>query len=573
MTKQSNYLAAGLALGAAAALWSRRDMLMGRALHVPPPEHPITVYRSLRVPMRDGINLVADRYSPRSDVQFPTILIRTPYGRQWMPNLYARLFAQRGYHVIVQDVRGRFASEGEFEPFIYEASDGEDTVRWLQDQPWFDGRLGTWGQSYLGYVQWALAASHPQLVQAIMPVIASSRGAYTGSSYGVPWLELSVRWMVVLEALDHFPGGNASLSPWHALPRMMPLTQSRMLDEAFRALPVSEADIFAVGTEVPHFRNAVNGSLPAAFEEADMQRQLRQVDAAAHLIGGWYDFMLPDLLDDYALLRDAGRQPYLTIGPWTHLDRGSGRLSLREGLAWFDAHLKGKQERLRPAPVQLYLLETGEWLDFDVWPPPATTAALYTGAGGVLERVAPEERLSSTRFCYDPADPTPAWAGARFYAPAGRRDNRQLEARDDVVIFTGDPLDRDLDVVGPVSAELYVAAEGGNADFFARLCDVTPDGVSLNVCDGIYRLAPGLGERQDDGSVRIAVDMSGAAYRFRRGHRLRLQLSGGAFPRFARNLGEQEPGAPTVLRPRVQTVYHDATHPSLLRLPLIAGSL
>ncbi len=523
--------------------------------------------------MSDGIRLVADHYAPRSEGRFPTILIRTPYGRQWMPHLYARLFAQRGYHVIVQDVRGRFASQGEFVPFISEADDGRDTVRWLQRQPWFNGRLGTWGQSYLGYVQWALAASHPGLVQAMMPVIASSRGAYTGESFGVPWLELSVRWMVVLEALDHFPGGNASLSPWHALPRMLPLTQSRLLDEAFRALPVSEADLYAVGSEVPHFRNVVNGSLPVEFDQADMQRQLARVEAAAHLVGGWYDFMLPDQLEDYARLRDAGRRPYLTIGPWTHLDRGSGRLSLRAGLAWFDAHLKGEDERLRSAPVQLYLLEADEWLEFDVWPPPATTVSLFAGAGGALSRGAPDERLAFTRFCYDPADPTPAWAGPRFYAPAGRRDNRSLEERDDVLIFTGEALASDLDVVGPVSAELYVAAEGGHGDFFARLCDVTPDGVSLNVCDGIFRLAPSKGERQEDGSVRIVVDMTGTAYRFRRGHRLRLQLSGGAFPRFARNLGEQEVAAAAspILRPRLQSIYHDAAHPSALHLPVVEG--
>src|SRR5690606_10110264 len=153
--------------------------------------------------------------------------------------------------------------------------------------------------------------------------------------------------------------------------------------------------------------------------------------------------------------------------------------------------------------------------------------------------------------------------------PAGRRDNRPLEARPDVITFTGPPLDADLDVVGPVTAVLYVRAAGGHADFFARLCEVTPDGVSLNVCDGIYRLAPGTGEPQPDGSVRIEVDMVGTAYRFRRGHRLRLQISGGASPRFARNLGDQDIGAPRhVLRPRVQTIYHDAEHPSALHLPL-----
>lgn len=569
MMKRRSTVAAGLFL-TAAGLWWKRNTLLARVLAIPSPDYHAVVERGIRIPMRDGIHLAADRYSPRAGGTFPTLLIRTPYGRTWMPNLYARLFAQRGYHVLVQDVRGRFASEGEFDPFIHEASDGADTIAWLGSQPWFDGCVGTWGQSYLGYVQWALAASYPQLVQAMMPVVASSRGPYTGSSSSdVPWWELSLRWMVVLDALDHFPGGHAALSPWYAVPRMLPVTQSRILRNAFQVLPLSEADLYAVGAEVPHYRNAVNGSLPPEFDEADMYPQLHRVAASVHLIGGWYDFMLPDLLADFMALRDAGHDPYLTIGPWTHLSRGSGHSSLREGLAWFDAMLKRKHERLRPDPVSLYLIEGDEWLAYDAWPPPSTVVRHYVDTAGTLAPERPQENVAADHFYYDPADPTPALAGARFYAPAGRRDNRPLEARPDVLTYTSAPLADDLDVVGPVSAELYVSASGGHADFFARLCDVTPDGVSYNVCDGIYRLAPGQGESQGDGTVRIQVDMTGTAYRFRRGHRFRLQISGGAFPRYARNLGDQEiAAARPVLQPRVQTIYHDQAHPSAVHLPI-----
>jgi uncharacterized protein len=573
--KGRSYVAAGIVLAAAATRWwQQRDKLLSQVLDIPPAEYPVTVQRGLRIPMRDGVHLAADLYSPQSAQSFPTVLIRTPYGRTWMPNFYARLFAQRGYHVLVQDVRGRFGSGGEFAPFVDEADDGADTIGWLQDQPWFDGRVATWGQSYLGYVQWALAAKYPDLVQAIMPVIASSRGSHTGSSgTNVPWLDLSVRWMVVLDALDHFPGGHNALAPWYALPRMSPLTQSKLLEEAFLALPLSEADLAAVGAEVPHYRNAVTGSLPPAFAAADVYPQLARVEAAVHLIGGWYDFMLVDLLADYQTLRTAGRNPYLTIGPWTHLARGSGRTSLREGLAWFDATLKGRFDRLRANPVALYLMQAGEWLAYKAWPPPATVVRFYAGMEGTLTGVQPPGTCTPDSFYYDPSDPTPAWAGARFYAPAGRRDNRTLEARSDVRTFTGRPLEADLDVVGPVSATLYVRASGGHADFFARLCDVAPDGASYNVCDGIQRLAPGEGKQQEDGSVRIEVDLGGTAYRFRQGNRLRLQISGGAFPRFARNLGDQDVAGNTpVLRPRVQTIYHDELHPTAINLPIRLGA-
>lgn len=572
--KGRSYLAAGVALAAATtALWQRRDALLARALDIPPADYAVAVRSGLRIPMRDGAHLAADLYSPQRAGSFPTLLIRTPYGRSWMPNLYARLFAQRGYHVLVQDVRGRFGSEGEFAPFVHEASDGADTIGWLRRQSWFIGRVGTWGQSYLGYVQWALASTYPDHVQAIMPIIASSRGPHTGSSStNIPSLELPVRWMVVLHALDHFPGGNRELAPWYALPRLFPLTQGRILEEAFLALPPSEADLVAVGAEVPHYRNTVNGLLPPEYDAADKHPALDRVEAAVHLVGGWYDFMLPDLLADYRALRVAGRNPYLTIGPWTHLDRGSGRASLREGLAWFDATLKGKPERLRANPVALYLMQANEWLAYDVWPPPATVVSYYPATEGTLtDRRSPELRASNS-FCYDPSDPTPAWAGARFYAQAGRRDNRPLEARSDVLTFTSRPLDANLDVVGPVSASLYVRASAGHADFFVCLCDVSPDGASYNVCDGVHRLAPGQGQPQEDGSTRIEVDLGGTAYRFRQGHRLRLQISGGAFPRFARNLGDQNvAGSTSVFRPRVQTIYHDRNHRSAIHLPICRG--
>ena len=195
-----------LAVLGGAAVYRRRRSLLARWLSLPPPRFPAAVERELHVPTADGLMLAADHYYPATGApssSFPTILIRTPFGRRLASPFYARRFAERGYHVLVQDVRGRFSSEGDFKPFANEASDGQATARWLEKQPWFDGRLGTWGQSYVGYVQWALAVTAPSAVQALVPSITSSRGLFTGLSEGAPMLDLPLRWMVLLDALNN----------------------------------------------------------------------------------------------------------------------------------------------------------------------------------------------------------------------------------------------------------------------------------------------------------------------------------------------------------------------------------
>lgn len=550
-----------------AAVYRRRRSLLARWLALPPPRYPAAVERGLRVPTSDGLALAADHYYPASSApsaSFPTILIRTPYGRRLASPFYARPFAERGYHVLVQDVRGRFGSEGKFEPFANEAADGRATVRWLEKQPWFDGRLGTWGLSYVGYVQWALAATAPAAVQALVPSITSSRGLFTGLTKGAPMLDLPLRWMVLLDAL------NNPRRMWRLL---LPSGVDRAVTPAASHLPLSEADLVAVGKEVPFYQEALREKQRQEWAETDYSDRLDRVTAPAHLIGGWYDFMLADLLADYTTLTQAGLRPYLTIGPWIHLDREVNRQALREGLAWFDAHLKGQQNRLRRRPVRVYLMGAGVWQDLKTWPPPAESSRLFLQAHGRLSDRLPQRHAPQDHYLYDPADPTPALGGPLFRNEAGPEDNRPLEARPDVLTYTGPPLIRNVDVIGPVSLTLFASSSLEHTDFFARLCDVHPDGRSINICEGIFRLAPGKGERLADGSVRIEIDMWATAHRFRVGHRIRLQLSSGAHPHYARNLGTGEPlASATEMRVAYQTIYHDADHPSALHLPLWKGS-
>lgn len=568
---KGNKLFASLSLVAALGgllAYRFRRALFARRLGLPPVRNDVRVHRNLRVPVGHGLALAADHYEPQDAGSFPTILIRTPYGRRLAPAFYAQRYAERGYHVVVQDVRGRFDSDGEFVPFVNEAADGQATVSWLQQQPWFNGQLGLWGQSYLGYVQWALAVSEPHSVTSLFPSIASSRGPRTATGDALP-LDLALRWMVLLEALDHAPGGRGRLNPWLAFSRMTARGQDRVLRPAYDHLPIEECDELLLGEEVDYFRQQLREQPPPSYVKSDLSNRLDQVTSPVHLLGGWYDFMLHDLLADYSRLRRAGRPPYLTIGPWQHIDNEVARSGLREGLNWFAATLKGQSDRLRPAAVRLYVMGAGEWRDFDGWPPPASEQQWYLQSQGALGP-RPSSQSPPDYYRYDPADPTPAVGGARFYSGAGPVDNRELEARSDVLTYTGPLLQEPLDVVGPVRAILYVRSSLAHADFFARLCDVTPDGRSVNICDGLYRVQPGRGERQPDGSLRIEVDMWATAYRFQTGHAVRLQLSSGAHPRFARNLGTGEPpGRGTEMQAAEQTIYHDEAHPSALVLPVI----
>ncbi|HZD09712.1 MAG TPA: CocE/NonD family hydrolase [Candidatus Binatia bacterium] len=570
--KQRLLLGAGFS---ALAVVAMRRPLIARWLDLPPAEYGVKVRRNLRVPMSDDVMLATDHYAPRAlaaPAGFPTILIRTPYGRALAPAFDVRRFAERGYHVVVQDVRGRFASGGEFEPFINEARDGAATVAWLQKQPWFNGILGTWGQSYVAYTQWAAAMAAPDAVGALVPSLPSSRGPFSAQVDEAQLLELPLRWMLILDALRHLPGGQGSLSPWQAIYRLSPRGQDRTLADAFAHVPLAECDEVAIGQEVPYFRQMLSGSPPKEWRKADFSEGLGGLQAPVHLIGGWYDFMLNDMLDDYGTLREAGRQPFLTVGPWYHVHPAVGRVALREGLAWFDAHLKGDWARLRSNTVNVYLMGAEEWRQFDAWPPPAQPTSLYLHSGSALSRQAPAEKTEPDTYIYDPADPTPAVGGALFFSGAGPRDNRALEARADVRTFTSAVLERDVDVIGPVKALLHLASTREHTDFFARLCDVHPDGRSINICDGIVRLHPGRTTTADKGVLRVEISMAATAHRFRRGHAIRLQVSSGAHPRFAPNPGVVgPPSSPDDLYSAKQTVYHDVNYPSALVLPLVAG--
>jgi hypothetical protein len=531
---------------------------------LPPAEtRDVVVERDLQVPMPDGVVLLADRHCPRGSDKLPTILIRSPYGRAGVmaPFLVAP-FAERGFQVLIQSCRGTFGSGGGFDPFRNERSDGLATLSWLKEQPWFSGNLATFGPSYLGFVQWAVATdAGPELKAMAIPVSASEfrSSVYAGESF---WLDTALTWISLVSQQEQ------SLA---AVLRAR-VRAARAVRSILKQLPLHGVDETVVGKPVEFFRNWLEHNEPDDdwWKPVDFSASVAGVTVPVHLIGGWYDVFVRQIVADYARLRQAGRNPYLTMGPWTHTSQGLTPALLRESIAWFRAHLLGDRSSLRDAPVRVFVMGAGEWMDFPEWPPPGIQSQRWhLHPGATLSTESPVES-DPDRFRYDPADPTPSAGGASLSNNSGPKDNRALEARSDVLVYTSRPLERDLDVIGPVKAELYVKSSLDHTDFFVRLCDVEPSGKSINLCDGLLRLTPGRSPPDAGGFRKVVMDLSPTAARFKRGHRIRVQVSSGAHPLFARNPGSGEPLATaTTLVAADQSVYHDPAHPAAIVLPVL----
>lgn len=565
--------ATATAAGLYAAYKTRRQWL-GRTIGLPPAQFEVGVHTHLRVPMPDGRSLEAEHFFPQGEGSFPTILIRTPYGLSTdnprlntaITNFPVQRFAERGYHVVVQSVRGRFGSDGRWIPFFNEEADGRATLEWIAQQPWFNGSLGLFGGSYPGYVQWAIAPGAPSYVKAVVLSITTSHliSAFFPAENTLG-LDTTARWMLSTLGPKYKP--SAAGWAWLALP----WGQDQYLQEAFAHLPFNDLDQVVTGQPIDFFPDwlAHSSHDDAHWAAIDHRNKIAQTTAPVHLIAGWYDLFTRYQLEDYARLRAAGLQPYLTVGPTRHLDARNYATMTREGLAWFDAYLKNDPSHLRRQPVRVFIMGRNEWREMPDWPPPAQETRYFLHSKQALSSDQPADVSLPDRYIYDPGNPTPVLGGSLLSFSAGPRDQRSLESRSDVVTFTTEPLREDLEVIGSARVVLYVRSSRPHTDFVTRLCDVQPDGRSLNLCDGHVRLAPGDGELQPDGSVKITIELWPTANCFRRGHRLRLQVCSGAHPQLSRNLGHGEPLATaTDWQGAEQMIYHDATHPSTLLLPV-----
>ncbi|GAA4777217.1 CocE/NonD family hydrolase [Actinomycetospora chlora] len=553
--------------------------VLRRALHLPPPRTTrVTVDRDIAVPMPDGAVLRHDHHRPAGVHRGPVVLVRSPYGRAgWVGTVFGRLVAERGLQVIVQSVRGTAGSGGELSPFD-EGADGRATVAWVLDQPWCDGRLGTLGPSYLGLTQWALAPAAGGALRAmgLLVTAASFRDqTYAGGSFS---LDNALSWTSMMRAMAAGP-----------VARTARLLGGRgTLHRALDALPLGGGDTAATGGEVDWYQHWLRETDPASayWARRDYTAGVAEVARAGvdvTMLGGWQDIFLPWQLADHAALRAAGARPRLVVGPWVHTSPPGTAAGIREALAAFDRALgDGSGDAAVAAtsddvPVAVTLSGGGGTRHLADWPPPgAATRTWYLRADHTLTTEAPPDRADAggrqagTSVVYDPAHPTPAVGGPILDGRSGPRDQAALEARADVAVFTSAVLEQDVDALGPVSATVHLRAEVEHLDVFVRVCDVDPAGRSVNVTDGLVRLAPGAPARAGDGTRAVTVELWPTGHRFAAGHRLRVQVSGGAHPRYARNTGSGEAlGEASTLVRQPRDVLHDAAHPTGVTLAVL----
>jgi putative CocE/NonD family hydrolase len=517
--------------------------------------------RDVPVAMPDGVELLTDVWRPRRRQDVPTIMVRSPYGRRGaMGFLYGRLFAHRGFRVLVQSCRGTYGSGGELS-FAHEAGDAQATVQWLRLQPWFTGQLATAGASYLGFVQWALTAEEPPpelkaMVVQIAPT-AAREFAYSG---GAMSYENCLTWAQLMTA----PG-----TPIERLRRAR--ERARALRAAAQTLPLAESYVPATGGHRAQYFEEWIGHDPDDpwWSRFDYSSALDRIGVPVLLQGAWHDIYAAETVQQYATLRRRGIDARLSMYGATHIGLvAAWRRVFPEAADWLHDVFAGSAAA-DGARVRTRVLGTKTWRKFADWPPAATPHRLHLHPGGGLAGDPPPES-GPDRYRYDPADPTPSVGGGTLARNAGPQDNRRLEARADVLTYTGRPLDRPLDVIGPVSADLWFGSSLDHTDVFVRLCRVTPDGKSTNVCDAIRRLDSGPPEKDAAGVRRVQLELSPTACRFEPGERIRVQVSSGAHPRFVRNTGSGEPLA-TALRlvAADQAVYHDPDRPSSVVLSVV----
>jgi putative CocE/NonD family hydrolase len=531
---------------------------LARILKVPPPTADFTVARGLRVPMRDGVDLVADHYAPATRNPAGTLLLRGPYGRSFpFSSLFGGVYAARGYHVLIESVRGTYGSGGDFAPIVHEVDDGADTVAWLREQPWFTGSFATIGLSYLGWTQWAVLQDPPPEMKAAVIIVGPHD--FSASSWGTGSFSLNdfLGWADLVTHQE---------DPGRIKAFIRQTRARRLVTDAANGLPLGEAGRELLGTGARWYESWLehpdqNAPFWTAYRASEA---LDRVRIPVLLISGWQDLFIDQTLVQYDHLQRRGVPVALTVGPWTHgqlMTKGAPTV-IRESLDWLDTHLAGSRTATR-SHVRIYVNGYG-WINQQDWPPAMPEQTLYLQPGGRLAVAPPAATARASTFTYDPADPTPTVGGRLLSAEGGYREDTRLAERTDVLSFTGDPLAADLYLVGNPVVELSHSCDNPYNDVFVRVSEVggkgKAKGKSTNVTDGFRRLTT------DSGLVRIELDA--VAHRFRAGSRIRVLVAGGSHPRFARNLGTEEPPVSgRRLVPATHTVHYGEGGVSRLVLP------
>ncbi len=589
-------------------------MAMTAAQGIAAEHYEVKLQRGIAVKMRDGVTLRADIYRPQAEGRFPVLLQRTPYNKASGVE-YGLEAASHGYVVIIQDCRGRFTSEGEWYPFKYEAGDGYDTVEWAASLPYSNGKVGMFGGSYVGATQMLAAIAHPPHLAGICPVVTASNyhsnWTYQGGAFE-QWFNESWSSGLAFDTLDHQVAKSLNAMEYA---QNLPLSTYPLFRTGF------PADSHGPGMLAQYFLDwLAHPYYDDYWKQWSIEDHFSQITVPVFSVAAWYDIFQDGSLGNYTGLKahggsEAARkgQRLLVIigghagagrkvgdvdfGPQAALDEGaiagtlpvpptgSGDVTLR----WYDYLLKGVANGMESEkPVKIFVMGKNVWRDEDDWPlARARQTRFYLHSNGKANGLTGDGNLSESgaggkaadQFIYDPGDAVPTTGGPlccdAVHLPAGPRDQRPVEARPDVLVYTTPPLKQDTEVTGPVSLELFASSSAADTDFTGKLVDVWPNGFAENLTEGIlrarYRDSMEKQEFLNPGQVyKLTIDLWSTSNVFLTGHRIRLEVSSSNFPRFDRNLnlGQTAANSAQWLK-ATNTIYHDADHPSALILPLV----
>jgi putative CocE/NonD family hydrolase len=561
----------------------------------------VTIQSGVEAKMRDGTILRADIFRPTAEGSFPVLLERTPYNKTDEASFAAKA-AARGYIVVLQDVRGRYTSDGEWYPFKNEINDGYDTVEWAAALPGSNGKVGMFGGSYVGATQMLAAIAHPPHLAGICPMVTASNyhegWTYQGGAFE-QWFNQSWTSILAQDTLRRaaVKGTNALNGIWQ-----LPVSSYPLFDLPKAVQPSDLNSILA-----PYYLDWL--AHPAdddywkglAIDEHFQDIQVPQLTVAA-----WYDIFLAGSLRNYLGVKqhggsDAARQGQwlmVTIGGHAGDGRKVGDLDFGPDAAfdgdavtldWYDhLFLSKTNEFAGNKRVKMFVLGANQWREEDDWPlARARDTKYYLHSDGTANSVRGSGKLTvstpntepADRYTYDPANPVPTTGGPlccdRMRLVPGPRDQRSVESRDDVLVYSTAPMAHDTEVTGPVKLELFAKSSSVDTDFTAKLVDVWPDGYAQNLTEGIirtrYRNSPEKAEWMNPGQVyHFTVDLWATSNVFKKGHMLRLEVSSSNFPRFDRNMNTgEDQGKATKYDSATNSIYHDAEHPSALILPIV----
>ena len=579
-----------------------------------PAPYSVTFDYNVPILMRDGVTTYADVFRPQAEGKVPALLQRTPYDKSSPASRTGAMDAIRaashGYAVVIQDVRGRYSSEGDFYTFFNEMNDGYDSVEWISSQSWCDGKVGMYGASYVGATQWLAAKSGAPSLAGIAPGVTASNyqegWAWQGGAFE---LGFNLSWAM----------GSLTAANWGALSRRYGfddddfnrlLAAKDGLTEWFQYLPMSEMPQFK-GERAPYYYDwLAHPEYDDYWKQVSIEESHADIAIPAYNFGGWYDIFMGGTIRNYQRMRELGASDLarsgqrLTIGPWIHggsppsvsgeynfgtRAAGAAIDLMGDMLRFYDHVLLGEDNGFADdRPVRLFVMGENAWRREDEWPlSRAVETAYYLHSEGRANSLNGDGALSVERpgdqpsdsYVYNPVNPVPTVGGGLCCDPAfmanGAYDQRWVEGREDVLVYSTPPLAEDVEVTGPVSVTLFASSSAVDTDFTAKLVDVEPSGYARNLTDGIIRaryrnprqpaelIAPG-------DIIEYTIDLWATSNLFKKGHRIRVEISSSNFPRFDRNMNTGAPiGSDMEFQPALQTIYHTPEYPSRLTLPVV----